>query len=295
MTGVEATVIVPTSIDRGPLLQYSVGSVLAQTVRALEVFIIGDGVQDLTREAAHALARQDSRVRFFDHPKGSRRGETYRHQALQEARGAIVCYLCDRDLWLPDHLATMRELLTNADFGTTLPLDVRVDGTIRTPMSSHLDLGRVDDRQHVLRERLGFQLSVVGHTLDMYRRLPYGWRITPEGLFTDAYMWWQFLEDPICRARSNFYPTVLYFARGGHPGLSTGERLRELALWSSRMQEQQPLVPCLRDAYGEAVKQKGHLDRRLRLPLLVRSFTPAELFRLAMRKVSSRGGRRPIP
>ena len=173
MSGVEATVIVPTSIDRGPLLQYSVGSVLAQTVRALEVFIIGDGVQDLTREAAHALARQDSRVRFFDHPKGSRRGETYRHQALQEARGAIVCYLCDRDLWLPDHLATMRQLLTTADFGTTLPLDIRVDGTIRTPMSSHLDLGRVDDRQHVLRERLGFQLSVVGHTLDI---VPVGFR-----------------------------------------------------------------------------------------------------------------------
>ena len=39
-----ATVVLPTTGDRGPLLPYSVGSILSQTVRNIEVFIMGDGV-----------------------------------------------------------------------------------------------------------------------------------------------------------------------------------------------------------------------------------------------------------
>ena len=56
----------------------AVDSVLRQTVRDLEVFIIGDGVHDVTREAARALEKTDPRVRFFDHPKHARRGEPCR-------------------------------------------------------------------------------------------------------------------------------------------------------------------------------------------------------------------------
>ena len=96
-----ATVLIPTSIDRGPTLALAVDSVLRQTVRDLEVFIIGDGVHEVTREAARSLEKADSRVRFFDHPKHARRGEPYRHEALQEARGRVVCYLCDRDSICP--------------------------------------------------------------------------------------------------------------------------------------------------------------------------------------------------
>src|SRR5882724_7051582 len=111
-----ATIIIPTSIDRGPTLTLAVESVLRQTVRDLEVFIIGDGVHAVTREAARALEQADARVRFFDHPKHARRGEPYRDEALQTARGRVVCYLCDRDLYLPDHVETMDGLLKEADF-----------------------------------------------------------------------------------------------------------------------------------------------------------------------------------
>ena len=50
---------------RAPLLPYSVGSVLAQTVRDLEVFIMGDGVDDeagkLEPLVAHAVGEADLR------------------------------------------------------------------------------------------------------------------------------------------------------------------------------------------------------------------------------------------
>ncbi|HYA08203.1 MAG TPA: glycosyltransferase, partial [Gaiellaceae bacterium] len=80
-----ATVLIPTH-DHGPTLLRSVGSVLAQTVPELEVLVIGDGVPDVTRELMAKVTAGDERVRFFDHPKGPRHGELYRHAALQEAR-----------------------------------------------------------------------------------------------------------------------------------------------------------------------------------------------------------------
>ena len=118
--GIKATVLVPTSIDRGPLLPLSIGSIQRQTLREIEIFIIGDGVEEITRQHISDLIAQDPRIRFFDHPKHRRRGEPYRHAALQEARGEIVCYMCDRDLMLPDHVETMHRLLQGADFATSL-------------------------------------------------------------------------------------------------------------------------------------------------------------------------------
>src|SRR5215218_11258679 len=116
----EATVLIPTH-DHGPLLLHSARSVLAQTVEEIELFIVGDGVPDVTREIVCELG-QDERVRFFDNSKGPRQEETYRHTALKEARGKIVCYLSDDDLWFPEHVAYMRHLLGNADFAHALPL-----------------------------------------------------------------------------------------------------------------------------------------------------------------------------
>lgn len=85
-----ATVVIPT-FNHGPTLLYSVASALEQTVQDIEVFIIGDGVPDVTREIVGNFIGQDKRVRFFDNPKGPRHGEIYRHQALAEASGEIVC------------------------------------------------------------------------------------------------------------------------------------------------------------------------------------------------------------
>src|SRR5438874_1772042 len=125
-----ATVVIPT-YDHGPTLDYSVRSALAQTVQEIEVFVIGDGVPDATRELVANLEREDERVRFVDRQKSPRQGEPYRHAVLmEEARGEIVCYLSDDDLWLPDHLEEMVDLLRAADFAHALPLRVKPDGKL---------------------------------------------------------------------------------------------------------------------------------------------------------------------
>ncbi len=94
---------------------------LAQTIGDLELFIIGDGVTPDTRDVIAELAAQDRRVRFIDRPKHERRGEPYRHEVLSEqASGSVVAYLCDRDLWLPNHLEELVRTLDGADFAHTL-------------------------------------------------------------------------------------------------------------------------------------------------------------------------------
>jgi len=105
-----ASVLIPTH-NRPTTLRLAVQSVLAQTVRELEVVIIGDGVTDALRVEAHRLQSQDPRVVFLDLPKSNHHGEPYRHDAILAARSEAIFYLCDDDLFLPDHGGDLVELL----------------------------------------------------------------------------------------------------------------------------------------------------------------------------------------
>lgn len=222
-----ATVVIPT-FNHGPTLLYSVASALEQTVQDIEVFIIGDGVPDVTRQIVSNFSRQDPRVRFFDNPKGPRHGEIYRHQALAEATGEIVCYLSDDDLWLPDHVETLRSLLDEADYANALMLHLDAAGRLGV---APLDLSYPGERELVVMGRKGTSLSSMTHTLEMYRRLPYGWRTTPDGIYTDYYMQQQFLGEGSCRAASSMRPTMLKFKSPDRAGWTLDQRVIELEQW----------------------------------------------------------------
>ena len=223
-----ATVLVPTH-DHGPTLLRSVRSALGQTVEDLEVFVVGDGVPDVTREVMDELTGSDARVKFFDNPKGPRHGELHRHAALQEARGEIVCYLSDDDLWLPGHVEEMRRLLGEADFANALPLWIEGDGRLH---HLRIDLARPYFRELLLGGQSRIPLSCGAHTLALYRRLPAGWRTTPQDTFTDLYMWQQILHVPALRAVSGTVPTVLKFSSLARSGWSQEQRLAELDDWA---------------------------------------------------------------
>jgi glycosyltransferase involved in cell wall biosynthesis len=269
----QATVILPTIAGRGPLLPLSAGSVLTQTVRDIELFIMGDGVDDATRGVIEGLMAQDPRVRFFDHPKHPRRGEPNRHAALAEARGKIVCYLCDRDMMLPNHVETMLALLKDADFAHTLISAIDPEGRFR--FLAAMDLADAKDRatiRHGWTNDNAIPLSYAGHTLAMYRRLPHGWRTTPDGQFTDLYMWEQFLTHPDCRAVSGTTPTVLYFPRYWRKDMTTEQKRAELQAWADRMRApdwKERHLQLLIDGLSAECTQRGRWlrDGFLRRPL----------------------------
>jgi hypothetical protein len=229
----EATVLIPT-FDHGPTLRYAVASALAQTVQDLEVLVVGDGVPDVTREIMGELCARDERVRFFDNPKGPRHGEIHRHTALQDARGRIVCYLSDDDIWLPGHLEAMGALLAEADFANTLPLRIGPDGSL---YAHAVDFALLDYRKLILAGKNRMGISPTGHTMELYRRLPHGWRTSPPEIHSDLYMWQQILSVPDCRAASGTRPTVLHFPSRFRTEWSTDERLAELERWSRKLDD----------------------------------------------------------
>jgi glycosyltransferase involved in cell wall biosynthesis len=230
---IDATILIPT-FRHASLLPYAVRSALEQQGASFELFVVGDGVEDDTREAL-APFLEDERVTFFDNPKGERHGEAHRHAALAGARGRIVCYLSDDDLLHPEHVAEMCRLLESADFAHSAPFLVDPDGSLRF---AAIDLENPGFYPLLLNERWNrVVLTGAAHTLAAYRRLPYGWRPAPPDVWSDLHMWRQFLELPGLRARTGTRITALHFADQDRKELSMDERVAELELWWARLHE----------------------------------------------------------
>jgi Glycosyl transferase family 2 len=230
----DATILIPTH-RHAALLPFAVRSALAQESGAeIELFVVGDGVEDDTR---HALAPfvADPRVRFFDRPKGERHGERLRHEVLLESTAPIFCYLGDDDLLLPGHVRRMGELLEHADLAMDLPANVWPDGSIRYYA---FDLGRPEFVQLLAEGRGGGGLTGVAHTREVYDRLPFGWRPAPPGKPTDIHMWQQFLTVPGFRGATSDRLTSLKFPSPLRTHMTVEERVAELERWEPRIRDQ---------------------------------------------------------
>jgi glycosyltransferase involved in cell wall biosynthesis len=229
----DATILIPT-YRHAALLQYSIRSALAQEGPAIEVFVVGDGVEDDTRVAVEPFL-SDPRVRFFDFPKGQRNGELSRHEAVRRAGGRIVCYLSDDDLLLRDHVAEMAQLLEDADFAHSAPLVVMLDGSFEY---GPIDVARPEFQALLLRGGWNkISLTGAAHTIDAYRRLPHVWRPAPTGVWSDLYMWQQFVGLPGFRGRTGTRLTHLHLADQDRRGVPVDERVAELERWWRRIQE----------------------------------------------------------
>lgn len=273
MSSPKFTILLPTSIDRGLLLPYSIGSVQKQSIQDFEILIVGDGVNDFTRGVIQDLQAKDFRIQFFDFPKHPRRGEENRHEVLKQAKGKYVAYITDRDYWLPHHLETLEHYLQTYDFASTLNYDVKDD---------YIIFGR---KNLDAWDAPSWLFSCEGHTLDIYRKLPHGWRTTPEGRYTDRYMWEQFLTFPECKAYCGLEPTVLWFKRGDHPGLSSTER-KELLDKSIKIMEDKALFQLKKDnALHEMMSGFNFLNRNH--TMLIKGRTPKTALKTAFSRLKN--------
>ena len=84
-------------------IEESIRSVLAQTHAALELIVIDDGSTDGTWEVVNALRAADERVVYAFQPNG-RQGKA-RNNGIRRARGALIAFCDQDDLWVPDKLA----------------------------------------------------------------------------------------------------------------------------------------------------------------------------------------------
>jgi len=229
------TVIVPTH-SHDETLGYSVRSILEQTVDDLRVVVIGDGATDAVRDVARELCRSDERVLFEDHPKSPRRGELHRDRVIRELPSTYVAYNCDDDLWFPDHLQTMLDGIGDHHFIHPLAILIAADGR---PFFLPSDLSRPDSLEWHLGEfpRNTISLSGVMHTREAYLRLPHGWRETPEGRWTDHYMWEQFFRQEWFSGVTSPRATTLKLRATGRDDRPAGARRSEIEQWWSRMHD----------------------------------------------------------
>lgn len=244
-----ATIIIPT-YNHGETIRYALRSALNQTVTDLEIFVIGDGVPEHQKPIIHDFVQSDKRVRFFDHPKHIRRGEPYRDLALNEATGTIVCYLCDRDLWLPDHVERMLHQLKFADFTHSLSLHVLPDQTFRFYPA---DLSQPEHFRFMRDTNNLVAFSCAAHTMDAYRRLPKGWETTPEPIQTDWFMFRKFLRMDGCRATSSRYPSSITFPSPPRKDWPIQQRIAELEIWNERISNPQSKDETVKEILEAAI------------------------------------------
>lgn len=237
------TILLP--VHRPPaLLRYSIDSVLAQERKDFELLVICDGAPPETTAFARHHAAKDARIRVFDHPKGERHGEIYRHHALQTAKGRYVCHITDDDLWLPNHLEEAEKLLLDHDFGNLCHVSIHTDSEVR------LYLRRLQHdiiRSTMLNEpRNYFGLTAAAYRLSAYRKLPEGWSPAPQNLATDLFMWRKFLRQEGITPGTRIAIANATFPTSDRRDWSIERREAEMAGWSMRLMD-----PLFRERFNQ--------------------------------------------
>jgi len=231
-----ASILIPTH-DRPATLRLAVQSALAQSISQLEVIIIGDGVTDALRQEAFALQSSDQRVVFLDFPKGEHHGESYRHDAILAARSDAIFYLCDDDLFLPDHVSDLLELLVDHNFVQSLNGFIRSSGeleiypaNLKDPLTIHWHL-----RTDLTSFYNSVSLTGTAHSKGFYLDLDQPWETTPEGRWPDHFQWCKFFSSPDLQAATSSRMTALQLPTtvDGREGWSALERHAELAHWAA--------------------------------------------------------------
>jgi glycosyltransferase involved in cell wall biosynthesis len=104
--GPRVTVVIPT-FNRAALLVEAVDSVLRQSYPDFEVVVCDDGSTDDTAARVRTLG---PRVRYMELPHAGRPGAP-RNRGIEAARGELVAFLDDDDLWETEKLARQIELM----------------------------------------------------------------------------------------------------------------------------------------------------------------------------------------
>jgi glycosyltransferase involved in cell wall biosynthesis len=100
------SVIVPV-YNRAAVLEPALRSVLTQSCQDYEIVVVDDGSKDDPKAVIDAIA--DPRIRYIR--QDNRGGSAARNLAIDNARGKFIAPLDSDDVFLPQHLETMKHLL----------------------------------------------------------------------------------------------------------------------------------------------------------------------------------------
>jgi glycosyltransferase involved in cell wall biosynthesis len=116
------SVIIPV-YNRAAALATAIGSVLGQSFQDFEIVVVDDGSRDDPKSVAESFG--DPRIRVLR--QDNQGGGVARNTAIDAARGRYITPLDSDDIFLPHHLATMKDLLKDAPHRTVGYARMRVD------------------------------------------------------------------------------------------------------------------------------------------------------------------------
>jgi GT2 family glycosyltransferase len=102
------SVVIP-AYNAAATIGETIGSVLAQSERDLELIVVDDGSTDETPTLVRELARDDDRLDLVEQPNAGTAGA--RNTGLRRASGQLVAFVDNDDLWMPTYLAEMASAL----------------------------------------------------------------------------------------------------------------------------------------------------------------------------------------
>lgn len=103
------SIVIPTH-NRALLLKRAVYSVLAQTIKDIEVIIINDASKDNTAEVLAMLRQHDPRIHVIHHDI-AQGGSAARNIGINASSGKWIAFLDDDDSWHPQKLEKQLKLL----------------------------------------------------------------------------------------------------------------------------------------------------------------------------------------
>jgi glycosyltransferase involved in cell wall biosynthesis len=173
----EVSVVIPTR-NRPDLVTRAVRGVLAQTYRDLEVIVVIDGPDDVTRDALAEMA--DDRLRVLTLPaKGG--APNARNEGVRAATAGWTAFLDDDDEWLPTKVAVQLELAKRSEIATPVVASRLIS---RSPRAESVLPRRLPDEGEPVSEYLtvrrglfygdGFiQTSTIMAPTELFRRVPF--------------------------------------------------------------------------------------------------------------------------
>lgn len=109
MSAPRLSVIIPT-FNRSELLLLALASVVAQTVRPHEIIVVDDGSTDATQDVLADFARQHADIELRVLRQENRGPSAARNAGVMAARGELIAFLDDDDIWLPPKTARQLEV-----------------------------------------------------------------------------------------------------------------------------------------------------------------------------------------
>jgi glycosyltransferase involved in cell wall biosynthesis len=155
---VTVSAVIPTR-GRPELLRRAVRSALAQTLQEIEVVVVIDGEDPVTRLVVEELAHEDKRVRMVA-LTSSVGGSDARNRGVDAARGEWIAFLDDDDEWLPGKLRAQLDVVR----ASTAPVSI---GTCKM-------IARTPDKDYVWPRRMPAGNEQIGEYLLARRTLTRG-------------------------------------------------------------------------------------------------------------------------